>query len=118
MNINIDESVMMIKGFNICDGIIVVIYVLYVDVKNIKLNNLVIIYKFILLDFINFIVLVKELNEFVNLFVFKVIDGGRLIVNNVGVEIKLLFFIIEFINVVIKLNKIMIIIIVKFKFIV
>ncbi len=42
----------------------------------------------LILDLINFIVLVKEPNELANLFVPKATDGGRPIANNAGVEIK------------------------------
>ncbi len=68
-------------------------------------------------DLINFIVLVKEPNELANLFVPKATDGGRPIANNAGVENEPIPT-TESINAAIKPNKIMIIIIVKFKSIV
>ncbi|CEF81315.1 conserved hypothetical protein [Staphylococcus aureus] len=118
VNINTDESAIMIKGFNICDGTIVAIYAPHADAKNTKPNNLATTYKSTLPDLINFIALVKEPNELANLFVPKATDGGRPIANNAGVEIKPPPPTTESINAAIKPNKIMIIIIVKFKSIV
>ncbi len=109
----------MIRGFDICDGTIVAIYAPHADAKNTKPNNLATTNKSTLPDLINFIILVKEPNELANLFVPKATDGGRPIANNnAGVEIKPPPPTTESINAAIKPNKIMIIIIVKFKSIV
>lgn len=113
VNINTEDSAMIINGFNICDGTIVAIYAPHADAKNTKPNNLATTYKSTLPDLINFIVLVKEPNELANLFVPKATDGGRPIANNAGVEIKPPPPTTASINAAIKPNTIMVIIIVK-----
>lgn len=104
----------MISGFKIFVGMYVVMIVLLLEVINISGNIFFIIFKLILFECKNFNVFVNVLKEFVNLFVFKVIDGGKLIVSNVGVEISLFLLIIELMNEVIKLKVIIINIIDKF----
>lgn len=113
VNINTEDSAMIINGFNICDGTIVAIYAPHADAKNTKPNNLATTYKSTLPDLINFIVLVKEPNELANLFVPKATNGGRPIANNAGVEIKPPPPTTASINAAIKPNTIMVIIIVK-----
>lgn len=113
VNINTEDSAMIINGFNICDGTIVAIYAPHADAKNTKPNNLATTYKSTLPDLINFIVLVKEPNELANLFVPKATNDGRPIANNAGVEIKPPPPTTASINAAIKPNTIMVIIIVK-----